>query len=128
VAAKEQPAPRTRPDSEARKASEHAYKARQAEYRKEQYQKQKRRLKGEKSVGKPKKAALTAFPVEVQTAIDYFEKNGFPIAEPFRAESVNAAKKKLSRIFHPDIGGSHEEIVQLNENCRVMLAYIAEQA
>jgi hypothetical protein len=34
------------------------------------------------------------------------------------------AKRKLSRIFHPDKGGTHEESVELNQNCEILLRFI----
>ncbi len=37
---------------------------------------------------------------------------------------VAEAKKKLSRIFHPDKGGTHEEMAELNHQCELVLQYL----
>jgi hypothetical protein len=34
------------------------------------------------------------------------------------------AKKKLSRVFHPDKGGTTEEMVELNRNCELVLDFL----
>jgi uncharacterized Zn finger protein len=112
-----------KPMSEEQVQKQESYKAKQADYRKAQYQKQKERLKAKKQTGKSK-TLQTEFPEHVESALTYFSENGFALAEPFQVEAVQLAKKKLSRIFHPDIGGSHEEIVQLNTHAANLIAYI----
>ncbi len=105
-----------------------AAKVRASEYRKDQYQKAKARAKGKKGGGSreeaaPAKSRLT-LPAEVEAACTYFSLNGFPM-DPGPSEDIaNEAKKKLSRVFHPDKGGSHEEIVELNRNWELIVDYL----
>jgi molecular chaperone GrpE (heat shock protein) len=112
--------------TEAQQQSQAAYKAKQNDYRKQQYQKQKERLKARKQAEKPSKFATPSLPDEVEKACEFFSENGFPMDNPPKLESVQLAKKKLARIFHPDIGGSHDEILELNKNCKILLDFIAE--
>lgn len=96
---------------------------RATEYRKAQYEKQKHRAK-EFRRQRPKKSApldLSRLPDEVRGALEYFEKNGFPMPHGPSEEIVSEAKRKLSRVFHPDRGGSNEEMVELNRNCEILL-------
>jgi hypothetical protein len=94
-------------------------------YRKEQYQKQKLRAK-EMKRGQKKAEAFSqkAAPEELAEALNYFSLNGFPMNEGPSEEVVLEAKKRLSRVFHPDKGGSHEEMVELNRNCEIILRYL----
>lgn len=92
-------------------------KIRASAYRKEQYQKQKAMKKGRDH--KPKNAI--EFAPELQAALDYFEQNGFPMPNGPDASIVAEAKRKLSRFFHPDRGGTHEEAAELNDRCDVIL-------
>ncbi len=105
------------------------FKLKQASYRKDQYQKQKERAK-EFKAGKKKsyKNAQEApsYPSPVQAALDYFSKNGFTFDESLNEFSVSLARKKLARVFHPDIGGSHDESLELNSNSEVLLKYISK--
>ena len=39
-------------------------------------------------------------------------------------EILKTAKKQLSRVFHPDKGGSHEEMVTLNANFDVLMEFL----
>lgn len=97
-------------------------KAKQAEYRKQQYQKQKLRLKELKNSKNPKLASET-FPDDVEEALEYFLKNGFPLRDSLTKADVAAAMKKLARVFHPDLGGSHEEILELNEYSEILTRF-----
>lgn len=101
-----------------------AYKAKQNEYRKQQYQKQKQRLKDLKQSQKKGKTQASALPENVVAALAFFSDNGFPLENPPQMESIQMAKKKLSRIFHPDIGGTHKEFLELNKNTAVLLEFI----
>ena len=96
-------------------------KARQAEYRKEQYQKQKQRLKDRKSASVA--AEEPGFPPKVQGAVDFFAENGFHFVDPIDPQDVANAKKVLSKVFHPDKGGTHEEILLLNSNYEILMKW-----
>lgn len=99
--------------------SQAALKVKQADYRKQQYQKQKQRLKDIKQ-SKKKSAVAPEFPADVEEALDYFDRNGFPLRESLTAENVGFAMKKLARVFHPDVGGSHDEILELNRHAETL--------
>ena len=91
-----------------------AYKLKQAAYRKEQYQKKKEHQRTKKQSQK-RSLNTPEFPPDVELALNYFDRNGFPLKEDLNSETIAAAKKKLARIFHPDVGGSHSEILELNK-------------
>ena len=110
------------------KPAESPYKAKQAEYQKQQYEKQKMRAKEMKLAKKKasgRGAVAPQLPEEVEGAMVFFADNGFPIELPLDEEYLKNAKKKLSRIFHPDKGGTHEETVILNENFDVLIEYFS---
>ncbi len=115
-----------RPPMDAQLEAQKAYKEKQNDYRKLQYQKQKLRLKTQKLANKNSASELEKFisPKPVQTALDFFSKNGFELSEAIDSAMINLAKKKLSRVFHPDAGGTHEEILELNKNCDVLLNFL----
>ncbi len=103
-----------------------AYKEKQADYRKLQYQKQKlnaRKMKLEKSKQKFQEDA-PRLPDNVENALSFFRENGFVIEKPIQKEALNNARKKLARVFHPDLGGSHQETVILNENYDIIFNFI----
>ena len=97
--------------------------AKQSDYRKEQYQKQKQKLKDRKKSQRDqeKVSPLTDFPEEIQKAIQFFSENGFTFTHPPGSAELMNARKILSRIFHPDKGGTHEEALLLNENYEVLM-------
>lgn len=107
---------------------ESPFKAKQSDFKKQQYQKQKERAKEwrqqikDKEKGKTGKS--TSYPQDVVDAFRYFSENGFPLEEGLSEESLRNAKKILSRVFHPDKGGSHEETVTLNQNCAILLRFL----
>jgi hypothetical protein len=103
-------------------------KLRAKEYRKEQAERQKARVKQLKQErkGRESLAERGAFPEAVEAALAYFDANGFPMPAGPADEVLAEAKKRLSRVFHPDRGGSHEEIVELNRNCEVLLRFMRE--
>ncbi len=115
-----------RPPTQAQLDSQAAQKVKQALYRKEQYQKQKQRLKEKKLTAKKRKPADEGpqFPTDVQQAINFFTVNGFLLESPLNAIVIGMAKKRLSRVFHPDIGGSHAEILELNKNYEILINFI----
>lgn len=98
------------------------FRQKQAQYRKDQYQKQKLRLKEMKKT-KETREVVTEFPSEIKEALNYFEKNGFSLKNDLTKENVNLAMKKLARVFHPDRGGSHEEILELNTHSDILTDY-----
>lgn len=106
-------------------AKQAAYNQKQADYRKEQYQKQKERQKAykESKKGVPKKPD---FPKAVERALSFFADNGMDLSESLDKQTVSAAKKKLARVFHPDLGGDHEEIVELNNCTDILIEYIGK--
>ncbi|MES3037007.1 MAG: SWIM zinc finger family protein [Bdellovibrionota bacterium] len=121
--------PSSRPLSQAQIDSQEAMKAKQNDYRKQQYQKQKQKIKDIKQAKKKTKfePPPPSYPKNVEIAVEYFEQNGFPINAPFDLTELGLAKKKLSRIFHPDKGGSHDEIVELNLNFDVLVDFVKDR-
>jgi FtsZ-interacting cell division protein YlmF len=105
---------------------ESPFKAKQAEYKKAQYQKQKVRAKEQRKALKNKGAApaATSYPEPVAEALAYFSENGFPMEASMDGESVNHAKKILSRVFHPDKGGTHEEALILNQHYDTLIEFL----
>jgi hypothetical protein len=103
-------------------------KKRASDYRKDQYQKFKQKMKEKKSAGSKKNSSspsrLPLFSEELKNSLDYFLQNGFPMQEGPSAEVLTEAKRKLSRIFHPDKGGSHQETVELNHHCQVIQDFL----
>lgn len=100
-----------------------ALKEKQADYRKQQYQKQKQRLSEQKKM-KSGRVDVAEYPEQVEKALDYFLKNGFPLRETMSKESIALAKKKLSRVFHPDAGGHHDEIIELNDFAETLMKFV----
>ena len=110
-----------KPESDAALAA----KARQADYK--QLRKDLNKARKEKlRLGKKQALSGTtiAYPLEVETALTYFSDNGFELSDSLEIENVAAARKTLSRIFHPDKGGTHEEILTLNENYDALASYL----
>ncbi|MBX9766668.1 MAG: SWIM zinc finger family protein [Bdellovibrionales bacterium] len=103
------------------------YKQKQAAFRKQAYQIQKQRLKDTKKTSRfkdPSRSKLSIeLPIEIESAIKYFENNGFPMTPPFEEAAVNHAKRVLSKVFHPDKGGSHDEVVDLLRHAEALLNY-----
>jgi hypothetical protein len=102
-----------------------ASKVRAAEYRKQQYQKQKARAKERK--GGRSASALGADSPEIESALAYFKLNGFEMPNGPDEEIVREAKKVLSRVFHPDRGGTNAEVGELNHYCDVVLKAARER-
>ncbi len=109
------------------KAKQEAYKEQQKEkqslYRKIQYQKQKLRANEFKNK-KNETPADSEFPGDVENALNYFSQNGFELRDVMDKEMIGTAKKKLARIFHPDLGGSHEEILELNQQTDILIGFV----
>jgi len=97
-----------------------AYQIKQNDYRKAQYQKMKEQKKSFKN---KRQATGPQHPIEVERAHQYFYQNGFSFQVSDTEEEVQSAKKKLSRLFHPDLGGSHEEIIELNKQSEILIQF-----
>jgi len=98
-------------------------KERASLYRKVQYQRQKLRVKrGHRNA----KVApeLSEYPESVEKALAYFVQNGFVMPSGPSEEMVGLAKRQLSRVFHPDKGGKHAEMIELNEHAEVLLEFL----
>ncbi len=98
-------------------------KARQKKYQKELYQAQKLRQK-EYRKSKEKIPEKVKVPENVSRAFAFFQENGFELNEKFNSEAVLTARRKLARVFHPDKGGTHEEITELNRHSDVLLKFL----
>mgnify|MGYP001576968981 CR=1 FL=1 len=109
--------------SQVREDSQTSYKSKQDDYRKQQYQKQKQRLKEQKQ-SKKKITNSEEFPPAIETALKFFLDNGFALRESLTSEAVGLARKKLARVFHPDLGGSHSEILELNKFADVLTKFL----
>lgn len=74
----------------------------------------------------PRKERTPAFkyPQLVEKARQYFQNNGYEMKQPIGLNELIEARKHLSRVFHPDKGGSHEEILELNKNFQIISDYL----
>jgi uncharacterized Zn finger protein len=100
-------------------------KARASEHRKAQYQKSKDYAKAKKRSQKGQASESSSnFPEEIEASMAYFTLNGFPMPNGPSPEILTEAKRTLSRVFHPDKGGSHDESVELNHHCQVILEFL----
>lgn len=104
--------------SQARENAQAAFKEKQDLYRKIQYQKQK--LRAQEYKLKKNQPQAVEFPREVEKALSFFSQNGIELRESLNKETIGAAKKSLARVFHPDFGGSHEEILELNKYAEIL--------
>ncbi len=106
--------------------AESKQKIKQTEYKKTQYEKQKQWAKDNKA--KKEKdlnaASREKYSDDIEAALAFFAVNGFDVDEDTDEEFLNKAKKSLSRIFHPDKGGSHEESIALNQNFEILIDFI----
>lgn len=105
------------------RAAQEAQKQKQSEYRKQQYQRQKM-WKKERKFGKEEAPSPSVYPPQIHEALKYFDDNGFSLSEDLSKESLGIAKKQLARIFHPDRGGNHSEILELNHFSQILESYI----
>ncbi len=95
-------------------------------YRKVQYQKQKLKVKEKKKSGSRRESVVqvATYPPEMEAALAFFSENGFPLLPLPSETALGEAKRRLSRVFHPDRGGTHAEIVELNRNSELVLRYL----
>lgn len=91
-------------------------KERQASFQKQRYEKQKTRAKEMRREKKGQAVPQFEYPLDVEDARAYFRANGFDLAHPLEMEALNSARKILSRVFHPDKGGTHAETLTLNQH------------
>lgn len=108
------------PESEAVLAA----KARQLAYQKQIREKIKAQKK--QKLKKPKNeidAKKVVYPTKIEEAIQYFTSNGIDITKNLDVESIGGARKKLAMVFHPDKGGTHEEILRLNKYYEILTKY-----
>lgn len=101
-----------------------AAKARQLEYQKQMRE----RLKAQKKQKQKKSKNETEtekviYPREIEEAIQFFISNGIDITKNLDVESIGGARKKLARVFHPDKGGTHDEILRLNKYHELLTKY-----
>lgn len=105
-------------------AAEVARKAKQEEYKLQQRQKNKDRNKELKQKKKQtERGPAFTYPAPVQDSLDYFAANGFVFAE-LELPALQNARKLLSRVFHPDKGGTHEEVLELNGHYETIEDYL----
>lgn len=116
------PEPKTETDVK-REEYQTNQKARQADFRKQQYQKQKERAKEWKKRKEPAEPDPSVYPPVVERSLEYFSLNGFDLREAMTVDAITAAKKKLARVFHPDLGGTHDEIIALNHHSEILMKY-----
>lgn len=100
-------------------------KARQAEYNQQRKEQNKARNKKNRHDKKQVFSnVISHYPEEVEAARSYFLANGFELSHPLQIEDLNSARKILARVFHPDKGGTHQEILTLNENHNLIATYL----
>jgi hypothetical protein len=99
----------------------------QAEYRKKQYARLKEQKKASRQTSRKAPVHTPEYPAHVQKALSYFAENGFPVDGEISIEYLSVAKKKLSRVFHPDKGGTHEEMLDLNRNFEVLASWVGSK-
>jgi len=101
------------------------YKEKQNErarqYGKEVRQKIKAKAKA-KASGSDKSPSI--YPAPVEEALKYFEDNGFELKHDLTSESLESARRQLARVFHPDKGGTHDEILELNRQFEILSEYL----
>lgn len=101
------------------------FEERQKEYKKQQYEKQKVRAQELRQKKKNSdKGIVNQYPVEVQEALDFFRENGFDFSNSLEQDSLIEARRTLARVFHPDKGGTHEEITLLNKHFTTLSNFI----
>ncbi len=105
-------------------AAEVARVAKQQEYKEQQRLKNKERNKQIKQQKKnSERGPALTYPAPVQDSLDYFSANGFTFTE-LELPALQNARKLLARVFHPDKGGTHEEVLELNAHYETLEDYI----
>jgi len=105
-------------------AADQARQAKRESFKIQQRQRQKERTKDiRKEKKRHQRGPRFTYPPAVQEAIDFFRANGFPLEEINMPQILNA-RKILARVFHPDKGGAHEEVLALNANFEILEDYL----
>ncbi len=105
------------PSSEARLAQQTEFKSAQKLKLKERNKQIRQNKKAEK------RGTSFQYPAPVQESLDYFVANGFTFDE-LDMPSLQNARKLLSRVFHPDKGGTHDEVLELNSHFETLADYL----
>lgn len=105
------------PSNEARLAKQNEYKNAQKVKLKERNKQIRESKKAEK------RGPSFRYPAPVQESLDYFTTNGFSF-DDLDLASLQNARKLLSRVFHPDKGGTHDEVLELNAHFERLADYL----
>ena len=65
------------------------------------------------------------FPPEIAAALEYFKINGFDLAKNLTEATLREARTVLARVFHPDRGGAHQEMLELNDQFERVRAFVS---
>jgi len=108
-------------ESQQESSASRAFKQRQDDYKQKLKEKNRARNKKIRQQKKQSDSKVTAkYPEDVEVALAYFAVNGFDLSQPVQLEELNLARKTLARVFHPDKGGSHDEVLVLNQNYDIL--------
>jgi hypothetical protein len=105
------------PSSQTRAAKQEEFKTQQKQRLKLRNQEIRDRKKLEK------RGPRFTYPPHVQESLDFFSANGFAL-DALDHEALQFARRSLSRVFHPDKGGSHDEVIELNAHFEVLEDYL----
>jgi uncharacterized Zn finger protein len=108
---------KSNPGEDARLAKQQKFKSQQKLKLKERNKEIRQRKKLER------RGARIEFPEPVRESLDYFKANGFPL-DGLNLPALIVARKRLSLVFHPDKGGNHEEVLELNSHFEVLQSYL----
>jgi hypothetical protein len=111
------PGEKSNPSDQARKAKQEEFKTQQREKVKARSKEIRQRKKLEE------RGPQFTYPAPVQESLEFFSANGFPL-DNLEMPALLNARKLLSRVFHPDKGGNHEEVLELNAHFDVLANYL----
>lgn len=123
----EKPKLQMSPEAEIRAA---VYKEKQAQFKRQQYEKQKAWAKDKLRQKKEKRDQVEEIQIRekysppIEQALEFFTNNGFQMEDLPSMDVLNLARKHLSRVFHPDKGGTHEETILLNHQYEILSRFI----
>lgn len=109
-------APESAASQEARRRQE-SYKQQMKDLNKTRRNELKKQKRQSQSTG------TASYPNEVEAALMYFSENGFEISRSPSREALDNARKSLAKVFHPDLGGTHEEVLVLNQNFEILAQF-----
>lgn len=112
-----EPGKKSDPSDQARLAKQEEFKSQQREKVKARNKEIRERKKSEE------RGPRFTYPAPVQESLDFFSSHGFPL-DDFDMPALMNARKLLSRVFHPDKGGSHNEVLELNAHFDVLESYL----